>query len=287
MRAASTHREHELESSGLTNDGIGPASSPASDKEGALKNVVVAVIALLALGAAARADAPNTAKVKEDIAKIKALLPAGVELAGAYQLNYDPKTDKRTIDLRRGDDYVSAVHASYVFADLRRDGKIGLAVAVESPPTAASDGPEFGPRALMVFMNDGSGNLVLKTKGAAILKADEGGVFGDPFNGLSISKTGALVVSHYGGSADRWALTEDFYFIKGNFYKIGRTDTSFNDLTLIGKTVDTNLITGDQIVTLMRGEDKPDQIVRKKVPVKPLQTLSQTSVDADMEKPQD
>ena len=252
-----------------------------------MKNFVVAVIALLALGAVARADAPNTARVNLDLAKIKALLPAGVELAGAYQLNYDPKTDTRTIDLRRGDDYISAVRESYVFADLSRDGKSGLAVAVESPPTSASDGPEFGPRALMIFMNDASDNLVLKTKGDAILKADEGGVFGDPFSGLSISKTGALVVSHYGGSADRWALTEAFYFIKGDFYKIGRTDTSFNDLTLIGKTVDTNLMTGNQIVTIMRGQDKPDRIIHKKTPLKPLQTLSQTSVDADMENPQD
>jgi hypothetical protein len=251
-----------------------------------MRIVILAFMAILPLCAAVRAEAPIAAKVNQDIASVKALLPAGMELAGAYQLNYDPKTDKRTIDLRTGDDYISAVSQSYIFGVPNQDGRTGLAVAVEPAPTQTDDGPAFGRRLLMMFAADSSGRLVPTVQGKVILNAGQGGVLGDPFNGLSLSKTGALVVTHYGGSADRWGLTEVFYFIKGDFYKIGRTDTSYNDITLIGKTVDTNLLTGNQIVTIMRGQDRPNQILHRKVAVRPLQTLSQTSAEADMENPQ-
>jgi hypothetical protein len=63
---------------------------------------------------------------------------------------------------------------------------------------------------------------------SAVLDGDEGGVFGDPFDDLSIDK-GIVVISHYGGSRDRWGFTHRYRFQNGRWALIGlrrgHTDT--------------------------------------------------------------
>jgi len=224
---------------------------------------------------------PDPSKVAQDVVRIKALLPAGVEIGGAYGSDYDVTKNTSSIVLKNQTDYLTSVANSYVFADLNKDGKEDLVVVTEQPPTKDEQGyPVFGQRGLTIFLADAQGNLVKFAEGPkAVLNADEGGVFGDPLEGIDISRTGAIRVGHYGGSADRWSLMETFQLRNGGVYLIGVTNNSYNDLDLKGRATDINLITGDEIITTMRGEKKSDLVRHKKVPVKPLQPLSNVIAD--------
>jgi hypothetical protein len=54
----------------------------------------------------------------------------------------------------------------------------------------------------------------------AVLDADEGGVFGDPFESLSVV-AGQIVLMHYGGSRDRWGYTHRYKYQNGHWMLIG------------------------------------------------------------------
>lgn len=54
----------------------------------------------------------------------------------------------------------------------------------------------------------------------AVLDADEGGVFGDPFESLTVER-GQIVLMHYGGSRDRWGYTHRYKYLNGHWMLIG------------------------------------------------------------------
>jgi hypothetical protein len=54
----------------------------------------------------------------------------------------------------------------------------------------------------------------------AVLDGDEGGVFGDPFESLSVEH-GAVVIMHYGGSRDRWGYTHRYRYQDRQWMLIG------------------------------------------------------------------
>ena len=104
------------------------------------------------------------------------------------------------------------------------------------------------PDAAFVISNGGGANdsnvvkhvLVLALRGAdgklhrsivndgAVLDGDEGGVFGDPFQGLSVAR-GVVAIQHYGGSRDRWSFTHKYRYQNGQWeligLEVGSTDT--------------------------------------------------------------
>ncbi len=107
--------------------------------------------------------------------------------------------------------------------DLNKDSIPDLAVVIERKKTVStkeSEYPEAEPRMLLVLFKSKTGlTLALKSNGA-ILLADEGGMMGDPFQGLSIW-SGCVVTHFFGGSVDKWNLSHRYRYQQGDFYLIG------------------------------------------------------------------
>lgn len=126
--------------------------------------------------------------------------------------------------------------------DLNKDGNSDLAFIIEGTGTNGRS----APRTLIVAFGP-EYDFKIEAKNA-ILKADEGGVMGDPFNGIEI-KNGSLYLHFLGGSAWRWENSYQFRFQDGDFYLIGATKSFFNINTNEGTKKDYNLLTGDYIIT--------------------------------------
>lgn len=63
----------------------------------------------------------------------------------------------------------------------------------------------------------------------AVLCADCGGIFGDPYSGISFKKN-VLIIYHYGGSAWRWTANFTFRFQKNDWQLIGISNDSYWNL---------------------------------------------------------
>ena len=67
-------------------------------------------------------------------------------------------------------------------------------------------------RPLLVLIGEGNGKYKLAARNDnVVLCVDCGGVFGDPFEGVSI-KNGVFSVEHYGGSSWRWTKIITFKY---------------------------------------------------------------------------
>lgn len=81
------------------------------------------------------------------------------------------------------------------------------------------------------------------------MKADQGGIWGDPFlDGMSVER-GTLLIKFYGGSNYRWAYDYRFLYQNDGWYLIGYTSTSYHLGTGEGKKKDYNLLTGIEIIS--------------------------------------
>ena len=139
---------------------------------------------------------------------------------------------------------LDAFEESRVIGDLNKDGIQDVAFVIEGKATEI----EAAPR--MLFIVGGNKNnsysLLAQAK-EIILRADEGGIMGDPFMGLSIDR-GSLLIHHYGGSAWRWSSTYRFRYQEDGFYLIGATEDWFHAASEAGSEYeDFNLLTGDYI----------------------------------------
>ena len=79
----------------------------------------------------------------------------------------------------------------------------------------------------------------------AILKNEEGGMMGDPFQGIDI-ENGILKIHFFGGSSWKWSYTDKYRFQNNQFELIGYTSTYFK-LCEYWETDDFNLSTGKLI----------------------------------------
>lgn len=61
-----------------------------------------------------------------------------------------------------------------------------------------------------------------KSSRFAIMKSQESGMMGDPFESISIKK-GILIIEHFGGSSWKWHHTDKYRFQNGEFQLIGYT----------------------------------------------------------------
>lgn len=84
--------------------------------------------------------------------------------------------------------------------DLDGDGTIDAIVVTEREIAENEH-----PRTLSVFLLDDAGNWTRAAKSdKAVLAREDGGMLGDPFQGVSIEKR-RFTISHYGGSSWRWS----------------------------------------------------------------------------------
>ncbi|HBW36642.1 hypothetical protein [Desulfosporosinus sp. BICA1-9] len=107
------------------------------------------------------------------------------------------------------------------------------------------------PRILFVLVQDKDKSYTLTVKTAtAIMRANEGGVFGDPFETISVDR-GSILLSFYGGSNWRWYKQYRFRFQDDGWYLIGATLGSYFTGTTTKDDADEedyNLLTGDYII---------------------------------------
>lgn len=214
----------------------------------------------------------------QQIAAVRALLPAGTDIAQTAALR---------INGGSADDELSAAKTNMLVHDFDGNGVNDLAVIVEVNPKLLIDYDEskpcdhvdydtncyivYGKRKLSIYMN-GATQPTFENE-AAVLGGDEGGVFGDPLEGLTINKKGSLKLSFYGGSAWRWGMTYTIQFRQDNFYLVGYSDNYGWTGDLRWDTTDTNFLTGLVIKTHQKNGDAPVKTTKARIAIKPLVVL--------------
>jgi hypothetical protein len=157
--------------------------------------------------------------------------------------------------------------------DLNKDGVPDAVLALASiQEDASAEEAMEAPRPLLILLKQADGSFVLSgSHPDFILCKMCGGVFGDPLEGVKIER-GTVVVTHYGGSNQKWGTTHRFRFQDGDWYLIGQTEMSRNGLTGEHHETDKNLVTGDVIET--DTDEKGKTVTKKSKPPKaPLQKL--------------
>lgn len=90
--------------------------------------------------------------------------------------------------------------------DLNQDGQRDIAIIIEQQP-----GNESGSRAVYIFLKNHMGYDLKHENHTLVLGSKNGGVYGDPYAGISIAE-GVLTISDYGGSATRWGHDYSFEY---------------------------------------------------------------------------
>lgn len=136
--------------------------------------------------------------------------------------------------------------------DLNQDGIDDIALVIEQ---VESDTEEAPARSLLIAFGTESGEYTISViADNVVLRADEGGVFGDPFSGIFIEDD-AVIVSDYGGSNWRWYNTYRFAFLDDDWYLIGYTSGSdFINDDIEAEEEDHDLLTGDYVIQYI-GDD--------------------------------
>lgn len=130
-----------------------------------------------------------------------------------------------------------------VTGDLDNDSIKELVVAYNAGQENEIDGV---PRELIIYKLENNGWVEWKKSKEALYGSRDGGMMGDPFEGIEI-KNGILLISQNGGSSWKWGFTDKYRFQNGEFFLIGYTSLS-GKLCEYWKEVDFNLSTGKIIV---------------------------------------
>ena len=129
--------------------------------------------------------------------------------------------------------------------DLNNDGIDELVVAYNTEKEK-EDNFESVLRELIIYKKEKNDWAVWIKSKDALYGSRDGGMMGDPFEGIEIEK-GILLISQNGGSSWKWGHTDKYRYQNGKFYLIGY-------LSNYGKTceywteVDFNLSTGKMVV---------------------------------------
>ena len=79
-------------------------------------------------------------------------------------------------------------------------------------------------RQIRLYQNFSDTSVLWKVYDSAILSSHDGGVMGDPFEGISVQDS-SLSIVHYGGSSWSWSLIDDYVFRNGEYVLIHHTST--------------------------------------------------------------
>ena len=122
--------------------------------------------------------------------------------------------------------------------DLDKDGIDEKVIVYET-----NEKTDFGNvREIQILKNKSGKWVEWKKSKNAVLKSEEGGMMGDPFQGIDI-ENGILKIHFFGGSSWKWSYTDKYRFQNKQFELIGYTSTYFK-LCEYWETDDFNLLTG-------------------------------------------
>ena len=108
------------------------------------------------------------------------------------------------------------------------------------------DSTDFGKhRELRIFKKEKEKWLLWKSSRTALLNSNDGGMMGDPYDGIEI-KNRVLSIHQGGGSSWKWNYTDKYRFQNSQFELIGYTSLS-GKLCEEWKTIDFNISTGKVI----------------------------------------
>lgn len=238
-----------------------------------VKNLILSAALLVSTGLA-HAQSIDASQV----AAIRRLLPAGTDIAQTAALRLNGGSAEGDLQLAK---------TNILIRDFDGNGVSDAVVLVEANPKLLTDYDEtkpcdhvdydtncymlYGPRKMSIYMN---GETVPSFENEKmVLGADEGGVWGDPLESLTVNKKGSLMLSFYGGSSWRWGMTYTIQFRNNGFYLVGYTDNNGWTGDLRWDTSDTNFLTGLVIKTHQKDGDSPVRTTKTRIAVKPLVAL--------------
>ncbi len=133
--------------------------------------------------------------------------------------------------------------------DLNKDGIADIALVIEQ--SGSTEGEGAPPRALIIAFGSKDHTYTLSINSEkALLRADEGGIWGDPLESITIDK-GSVVITEYGGSNWRWYNVYRFRFQENDWYLIGAKKGQYFSGTHTRENADEedyNLLTGDYVI---------------------------------------
>lgn len=130
--------------------------------------------------------------------------------------------------------------ADVVFGDLNRDSFPDAIVMLRHDSDDVAMYSE-DPRWIYILLGTADGNFEVKSKSShATFKQSEGGMFGDPYDGMTIG-AGTFSINHYGGSRYRWTSNYVFEYdaAKTEWYYT-RHYSSWMDMLMEDTTVHTD-----------------------------------------------
>lgn len=125
------------------------------------------------------------------------------------------------------------------YGNLDEDENDEAAAVYEMPSIDHGDAEQV----LAIYKKENGKWKILHQTSAPLLSSQSGGMMGNPFNGISISKK-SIVIKHFGGSRDKWEYTHRYRFQNGDWYLIGAS-SSFGALCDYWVSFDYNISTGD------------------------------------------
>jgi hypothetical protein len=141
-------------------------------------------------------------------------------------LSHIPKTGKTIASfIPKGYDTITVAKG-----DLNKDSKEDIVLVLHDKREDTADpGSEINEnhRPLVVLLKTDDGWKVGAKSVNVIMCKGCGGVYGDPFNQITITN-GVITIDQYGGSNWRWGYTYKFRYQEGEFYLIGLTKDSYS-----------------------------------------------------------
>lgn len=130
------------------------------------------------------------------------------------------------------------VKLTEVLGDLDKD-KIDEKIQVYNTNKEGDLGIE---RKVVIFKHENNDWILWHQCNGPVLPSRHGGVMGEPFEDISIEK-GCIVISHSGGSRDKWSYIHRYRFQNDDWYLIGAT-IGYGEPACNWFTYDYNLSTG-------------------------------------------
>jgi len=160
------------------------------------------------------------------------------------------------------------------YGNLDEDDTEEAAAVYEMPNIDREDAEQV----LAIYKKENGKWKITHQTSAPLLSSQSGGMMGNPFHGISISKK-CIVINHFGGSRDKWEYTHRYRFQNGDWYLIGAS-ASFGAPCDYWVKFDYNISTGDATYkkTVENCENGEKKIIQSQKSNKKISTPKMDSV---------